>query len=381
MSLLNHHSTFPNILQKVIVNDELQAILEAVGYIDTGRKLDVLALLHYLTSAAVHEWTGYRHSATEGGRYGLPEVDHSSLSKKASHVPYEIVKTLFHTVVSMCNRSTRRALNLDKDLLVIDSTTITVGESRLPWAVYHGKRAGVKLHVAYTPSTGMPVQVEETDGLKHDGPIGEGLTNGNYILVEDRAYFKIQRIDTFVTEPQSFVIRMKENVEIVRPKALRRLETTESRVTRDITCQLGSAQVRSQQRHRVVFFTDDYGHEIRVVTNVIHVSAEMIADIYRRRWQVEAFFRWIKQYLNVPTLFGTTPNAVFNQLYAALIAYVLLRWLYQHASNGPVINGLAFITFTRLLLAHNLPMDWASEIAVTLKRWRQSCRRRMGYYG
>ncbi|QQK74251.1 IS4 family transposase [Salicibibacter cibarius] len=309
---MNKSTTFPNLRQKLHIDDELKPLLEKVGYNDTARKLDVFTLLQYLTSASVHEWTGYRQSATEGGSYGLVEVDHTALSKKARHVPYTIFKKLFHKVVSMCNRTTRRALNLNKDLLAIDSTTITVGEGRLPWAVYHGKRSGVKLHVAHKPSTGSPLQVEETGGLKHDGPVGEQLVNADYTLVEDRAYFKIKRIDRFIDDEQSFVIRMKENVAIVRPQSLKRLPNEESRVTRDITCQLGSSQVRSQKRHRVVFFNDNHGNEIRVVTDLKDVSAEKIADIYRERWAVESFFRWIKQYLNVPTLFGTTPNAVFK---------------------------------------------------------------------
>ena len=381
MSLLNQSTTFPNLLQNLHIDDELKPFLKKIDYIDTARKLDVFTLLQYLTSASVHAWTGYRQSATEGASYGLPKVDHSALSKKASHVPYTIFKKLFHRVVAMCNRTTRRALNLSKDLLVIDATTMTVGEGRLPWAVYHGKRSGVKLHVAYKPSTGSPVHVEETGGLKHDGPVGEQLANGDYTLVEDRAYFKIQRIDRFIDDEQSFVIRMKNNVEIVRPQSLKRLQNEGSRVTRDITCQLGSSQVRSQKRHRVVFFNDDHGNEIRVVTDLKYVSAEKIAAIYRERWAVESFFRWIKQYLNVPTLFGTTPNAVFNQLYAALIAYVILRWLHQRTSKMHVFKRLSFITFTRHLLAQNLPVDWASEMAVMLKRWKQLYGLGMSKYG
>ncbi|MFD2706610.1 hypothetical protein [Salibacterium lacus] len=162
--------------------------------------------------------------------------EHSSLSKKAGDVPYTIFKKLIHTLVSMCNRPTRRALNLDKNLLVINATMITAGENRLPLALYHSRRSGVKLHIAYTPSTGRGDR-----GAKTYRPIGPSLNHRGSILVEDRAYFKIQRIDSFLGEKQSFVIRMKENVEIVRPKYLKALKTKYSRVTRDITCQLGSA--------------------------------------------------------------------------------------------------------------------------------------------
>ncbi len=79
------------------------------------------------------------------------------------------------------------------------------------------------------------------------------------------------------------MIRMKENVEIFRPHALKRMEEAESPVTRDITCQLGTEQSRSKERHRVVFFKDDYGNEMRVVTNLMNVTSEVIADMYKAR--------------------------------------------------------------------------------------------------
>lgn len=100
-----------------------------------------------------------------------------------------------------------------------------------------------------------------------------------------------------------------------------------------MTCYLGTPQCQSELRHRVVVFTDNKGNEIRVATNLMHLSTEQIADAYKARWGIEVFFRWIKQNLNVPILFGTTKNAVFNQLFAALMTYVVLKWLYDHAKS------------------------------------------------
>jgi IS4 transposase len=163
---------------------------------------------------------------------------------------------------------------------------------------------------------------------------------------------------------------MKEKVEIFRPYALQRLEQEKSPVTSDITCQLGTKQFHSKQRHRVVFFTDDYGNEMRVVTNVMNVTPETIADMYKARWRIETFFRWIKQNLNVPVLFGTTENAVFNQIFAALIAYVLLKYLYSKTSESRVFKKLSFVSFQRQWLKGNLPIDRLSEIAVILKNYK-----------
>jgi IS4 transposase len=91
-----------------------------------------------------------------------------------------------------------------------------------------------------------------------------------------------------------------------RKKSLKRMSDGNSNVINDYTCQVEMKQKRSIHRQRVVEFTDYEGKIIRVVTNLYHVSAEMVANIYKARWEVELFFRWIKQNLNVPRLFGTT---------------------------------------------------------------------------
>lgn len=178
-------------------------------------------------------------------------------------------------------------------------------------------------------------------------------------MVMDRAYGKLERLDRYKQEGQSFVIRLRDNVHVEKPRALRRQATEASSVIRDMTCQLGTAQCRSKKRHRVVIFRDFEGREIRVVTDLMGVTAEQIALMYKARWQIEVFFRWIKQHLNIPTLFGTTENAVYGQLFSALIVFVLLKWLFDGAKHTmPRHAALSFVQFTRLLLLGTLPVEW-----------------------
>jgi IS4 transposase len=102
----------------------------------------------------------------------------------------------------------------------------------------------------------------------------------------------------------------------------------------------------------------------------MNVTAEEVADMYKSRWAIESFFRWVKQNLNVPVLFGTAENAVFNQLFAALIAYVLLEFLHTHGSKGTCCKHLSFTGFLRLLLCAALPIEWRLEIR-GLAKWQQ----------
>jgi len=261
-------------------------------------------------------------------------------------------------IVGKLNRAARRQLNMPKTLLAIDSTTITVDKTRLPWAIYHGERSGIKLHVSFTNETTMPLKVVETTGLKHDDPIGESLEDKRFILVCDRAYFSIDKVDRYLNEHQHFVLRLKDNVKLNRKKSLQGSRTNDSNVTADFTCTLGTPQKQTKKRHRVVQFTDHEGKEIRVVTSLMDIPAEEIANMYKSRWAIES--------LNVPVLFGTTKNAAFNQLFAALIAYVCLKFLHTQGTKKNNTKPLSFAGFKRLFLCAALPFEWRIRVKESL---------------
>jgi len=367
---MNKNSRIIDITQVFLTPEEVSEFAQLIGYKETARKFTIYDLLKYFIAASTGQWNSFRQGEQVASDFNLEKVNYSTFSKKAAEVPYELFKKLFYLLLEKCNRKTRRSLNLPKDILAIDSTTITVGEGRLKWAKFHGKRSGIKLHVALDVISNQPVQVEETIALKHDGPVGEKLINPDYVLVEDRAYGKIKRFDLFKKNGQSFVIRIKENITFFRPRALKRLETDNSYIISDITCKLGTKQKRSDNRFRVVIFNDDYGNEIRVCTNIMAVSAEAIADAYKERWKIETFFRFIKQNLNATKLFGTTKNAVYNQLYIALIAYVILHFLYDNSISKWKYIKLSQIDFIRELIRDELPVEAQIQINRLIKKVR-----------
>ncbi|MBB6024957.1 hypothetical protein HNR77_006109 [Paenibacillus sp. JGP012] len=356
---MKNSNRFLSFLQSFLSPETVAQAAENAGYQDTSRQFSVHWLLGFWTLSAVHRWKSYRSGADLAESAGLKSAHYSRISTKAAEVPYSLFKALFHRLVSQKNRRFRRQLAFPKELLLIDSTTVTVGETRLPWAPYHGKRAGVKLHVALRETEHVPEKVVETIGSLHDGPLSEQLVHPDFIMIMDRAYGKLERLDRFKTSKQSYVVRLRDNVNLHEPRSLRRHPSEESNVIRDISCQLGTPQNRSQERHRVVVFKDYEGREIRVATDLMEVSGEQIAQMYKARWEIEVFFRWIKQNLNVPTLFGTTENAVYGQLYGALIAYVILKSLFESAKmNVPKHVELSFIRFFRLFLTEQLPAEW-----------------------
>ncbi|OIJ20895.1 hypothetical protein BKP45_07760 [Anaerobacillus alkalidiazotrophicus] len=103
-ALIKKNIKFHNLFQKIVSEEEMTIIRYAIGYKDTARKIDVLTLINYLLYASMNELNSYRDCADVGDQYGLPKVNHSTLSKKDSHVDYNIMKKLFHLVVSKWNR-------------------------------------------------------------------------------------------------------------------------------------------------------------------------------------------------------------------------------------------------------------------------------------
>ncbi|KHL91188.1 hypothetical protein QW71_36105 [Paenibacillus sp. IHB B 3415] len=363
---MNKYTPFSAVFKQVLTPEDIQTLIgKTKGYEDTGNKMTVGLLLDYFVQACYQKWNGFRESTRLGPSYGLPKVHYSTLSGKAGEVPYEIFKRMFQLLVKKCNRQTRRHLNLPKDLLLIDSTTITAANSRMSWAPYKKFRAGLKLHVAVSHGQRSPVNVEESIARRNDAPFGEVLADPDYILVQDRAYGKISRLDQYVLHGQSFVIRLKDNLHLVKPRKLHRPAEGDTTIVRDITCYIGQGKCQSAHRHRVVEFKNDRGEVVRVVTDLRNESAHVIAEIYKARWQIEVFFRWIKQHLNVPCLFGTTENAVYSQLFVALAVYVVLRRVYDEIHpNVPVFVQLTFWEFMQHWRIFSLPLEWQVQFSL-----------------
>lgn len=367
-ALMKNTTTIFDIFQTFLSEKEVKKFSKILEYVDTARKFTLYDLIKFFIAAATNEYKSYRDGVEHMESVGLTPVDYSTISKKASKVDYKISKTLFEIIVSKCNRRMRRILNLPKQLIAIDSTTVTVGENRLKWAKFNGKKSGIKLHISLNINDFTPQKVIETIAKKHDGPIGEGLIDVHSILVEDRAYENHERFDMFKEIKQSFVIRIKNNTILSKPKKLRSLGVVEnSSVIRDVTCYLGKETKKTQNRFRVVEFTDYYGKSVKVCTDLMNITPEKIAEIYKERWKIETFFKFIKQNLNVKRIFGTTENAVYNQLFISLIAYVLLQFTYVETTKNLKYVKLSLIQFVRKLLKKSPKVEVYISINLFLK--------------
>ncbi len=186
-------------LQAIWIEKEMKEVVQSHEYRDTARKCTVWEMLKFWNSAAIGGWESFRDSEEQmKTRADLVNVDYSTLSRKASEIPYEIWKDTFHEFVQRCNRKTRRSIG-DLPIFAVsacDSTTITVGEGRMPWAKFRGEKSGIKLHVRYDVTREMPERVVETAALLHDSAVADELLWEPFtISVMDRGYCNYERMD------------------------------------------------------------------------------------------------------------------------------------------------------------------------------------------
>lgn len=222
-------------------------------------------------------------------------------------------------------------LDLDETIYALDSTTIDLSLQLFPWAEFRSTKAGVKLHTQLDLRGPIPVQIEVRAARSHDVLWLDTLIfePGAFYLL-DRAYMDFTRLAKIARAGAFFVTRAKDNLRFSRfgsnPK------TFGSGVSSDQVGQPTLTKAREAfpwPLRRIRFVDPDTGKKLVFLTNHLEVPAETVAALYKNRWQIELFFRWIKQHLRIKHFFGTSPNAVKTQVWIAVSIYVLIAILHK----------------------------------------------------
>lgn len=224
---------------------------------------------------------------------------------------------------------------LKADVFALDSTTIDLCLKLFPWARFRRRKAGVKAHVMIDLIVGIPVFLRVTHAKTHDLWALDQIVPlaGTYYVV-DKGYVDFARLHRFQRAGAFFVTRAKKNMDfgVRERRAIRGQAVVSDRIIR-------LRGPRSRHLYpdllRMIRYVDpESGKRFRFLTNNLTLDAETIALLYRRRWRIELFFKWIKQHLHVKAFFGNTPNAVKIQLWVAVIVHVLVVKL-KHSEMLP----------------------------------------------
>jgi Transposase DDE domain/Domain of unknown function (DUF4372) len=218
------------------------------------------------------------------------------------------------------------AVDLAQSLYALDSTTIDLCLSLFPWAKFRQHKAAVKMHTLLDLHGNIPMFIRITDGKVHDVNIlDEMLPEAGAFYVMDRGYVDFERLYVFTLSAAFFVVRTKSNVLIQRRYSHPVDKATGVRSDHTvILTAINSVKAYPDQLRRVSYLDVKTRKRFKFLTNNFTLPAVTIALIYKSRWQVELFFKWIKQHLRLKAFYGTSENAVKTQIWIAVSVYVMV---------------------------------------------------------
>ncbi|MDP2983781.1 MAG: IS4 family transposase [Candidatus Latescibacter sp.] len=266
---------------------------------------------------------------------GLKTVAKSTLSDANNNRNADIFRDTFYSLLEKCRElSPRHGFRFKNPLYSFDSTLIDVCLSLYPWATYRTKKGAFKLHTLLDHSGYLPSFMVITDGKTHDINVVKDDSYGfpslspDSILLIDRAYIDYNWLYSLTRSKLFFVMKAKSNMKYT---VLGQQEVTKNKgIVSD--CLIMLSGVASHENYpdklRMVTYIDHETGELYVfITNNFKLAARTIADLYKSRWQIETFFKWIKQNLKIKSFLGTSKNAVMSQIWAAMIYYLLLSFI------------------------------------------------------
>jgi uncharacterized protein DUF4372/DDE family transposase len=255
-------------------------------------------------------------------------------------------------------------VDLDQSLYALDSTTIDLCLSLFPWAKFRKHKAAVKMHTLLDLHGNIPTFIRITDGKVHDVNIlDEVLPEAGAFYVMDRGYIDFERLYVFTLSSAFFVVRTKENVLLDRRYSHPVDKATGVRSDHTvILTAINSAMVYPDPLRRVSYLDVETRKRFKFLTNNFTLPALTIAQIYKSRWQIELFFKWIKQHLRIKAFYGTSENAVKTQIWIAVSIYVLVaiirKRLRLHASLYQILQILSVTPFEKMPILQALqPSD------------------------
>ena len=305
---------------------------------------------------------------------GMKPTSRATLARVNEKQPASLYKTVFFELLKKCQRvSPGHKFSFKNKLYLLDTTTIDLCLSVFPWAKFRQRKGAIKLHMGIDADGYLPTFMDMTDGKVHEVNWAKEtlkLPKGSF-AVFDRGFTDYSWYSSLMTDGIFFVTRLKSNADV--EYLLKRAGRKSRGVTNDQQIKLKKIAAPL----RLVAYTDlETGQEYRFVTNAHHLKAVEIAAIYKERWQIEQFFKWIKQNLKIKTFLGTSKNAVLTQVWIALCVYLLVAYLNFKAKLGgsmqQILRVLQLNLFDRRALIDLFrPPDKQCPVSPQLLLWSQ----------
>jgi hypothetical protein len=278
---------------------------------------------------------------TQSGRWyhlGLKGVHRSTLSDANTKRDYRIFEDMFYHLLARCRDLTpRHRFRFNNPLYSIDATTIDLCLSVFPWARFKRAKGAIKMHCLYDHSGALPSFLTVTDGKRHD--VTEAKNAGfplspDSIVSVDRAYIDYTWLYSLNAKRIWFVTRAKSNIDYA---VTGQHQASGKGIISDESISLAGQHTGDKYPRdlRLIRFYDEKRKKTLVfLTNNFRLAASTIARVYKSRWQIELFFKWIKQNLKIKSFLGTSRNAVMTQIWVAMCYYLLLTYIKYQTKYG-----------------------------------------------
>lgn len=310
------------------------------------KKLTTLAYLKLFLHAQLQQRDGLREIADDvlseefQKELGLNSISASQLSRKHNQVDACLLEQVFSELVTRIQRQAG-SFKCRNGFKIVDSTTIGLCLQKYKWAIFRKTKAGIKIHLRLVfvgPEDIVPEKAVMTPARKNDRTQMDSLIEEKGVTyVFDRGYVDYFTFDRYCDEGIFFVTRLKKNA-IIRPIDSFKLPP-DSKVLSDGMVYIGTPQKRMENVLRLIHTIDSEGSPLMIVTNRFDLDADEIGEMYRKRWAIETFFKWMKQHIRIKSFYGTSERAVMNQVWIALIAFCLLVLVKQETgSSHPLLQ-------------------------------------------
>lgn len=261
---------------------------------------------------------------------GSTTLSRSTLARINEDKPYKLYEALFQKLLGRClTQPTSHGFRFKNPLYALDSTTIDLCLSLFPWAEFRSAKGAVKLHVGLNQSGHLPEFNCVTDGKTHDVMVAKLIhfPKGSIVAI-DRAYTDYSWYNTLNNKGIYFVCRQKSNAKyrVLESRNVYKKQGITSDQMIEFTGYYAHKDYEGAIR-RIGYRDPETGKHYVFITNHLKLSAKTIADIYKSRWQIELFFKCIKQNLKIKSFVGTSKNAVLTQIWIALCAYLIVAYL------------------------------------------------------
>jgi hypothetical protein len=295
---------------------------------------------------------------------GIEVPARSSLSYANTHRPWQLAEKVFYGLFEKVAAKVqgKRKFRFKNKLVSIDSTVIDLCLSMYDWAKFRRTKGAVKLHLMLDHDGYLPCFGIITEGKVHDVKAAHQMSfAAGTIVVDDRGYNDYRLFAKWTEAGVFFVTRMKDNALY---KVVQKHDVPQNRgILKDQTIRLTGVGAQDKCPHllrRIEAVREDTGEVLVFLTNHHGLGASTIAAIYKDRWQIELFFKALKQNLKIKTFVGTSPNAVKTQIWTALIAMLLLRYLQLSSRFGWSLSNLVALLRMNLFTHRDL-MAWLDE--------------------